>query len=203
MTSLTEMTLPTVPPELAARGIVLRPRRNDDDNFLREVYVACRWDETAATGWPDQMRRVFLEDQCRIQRLQYDQNYRGAAWGVVEVDGERAGRLYLHYHDRDLRIVDISFLPAFRGRGIGGRLLAAVQDRARCLGAAKASMHVVQGNPAIRLYERLGFRWVELRGMYCLLEWTVVRAAAMSIETGDGRGGRDAFQERNESTGAD
>jgi hypothetical protein len=32
-------------------------------------------------------------------------------------------------------------------------------------------MHVERFNPALRLYERLGFRLVEDRGVYLFLEW--------------------------------
>ncbi|WP_448192482.1 GNAT family N-acetyltransferase [Azospirillum sp. sgz301742] len=166
-----QTALPTVPPHLAARGVSLRPREDSDAEFLRDVYIAYRWEEVAATGWPEDMRLAFLHDQYRMQDAHYTKHYDGAAWGVVEVDGARAGRLYLLNCGSDLRIVDIAFLPPYRNMGLGGGLLAAVQEQARALGVAKASIHVEQSNPALRLYERLGFQKVELRGIYHLLEW--------------------------------
>lgn len=162
---------PRLTPELAAQGIVLRPRQESDADFLRDVYVAHRWPEIVATGWPTQTCLAFLHDQYRLQDLHYREHYEGAAWCVVEVSGERAGRLYLLLQDRDLRILDISFMPAYRNRGIGGGLVQAILDQAASLGAAKVSMHVDQLNPARRLYERLGFRLIEERGPYLLLEW--------------------------------
>ena len=47
---------------------------------------------------------------------------------------------------------DIALLPAWRGRGLGGRCLQALVDQGRALGI-QVELH----NPARRLYERLGF----------------------------------------------
>lgn len=165
--------LPHLTPELVARAVTLRPRRSEDADFLRDVYVAYRWEEMAASGWPVDARVAFLHDQHRLQDQHYLTHYDGAAWGIIEVDGERAGRLYLCRAGRDLRIIDIALMPAYRNRGLGGGLLSAVQQQAAALGADKVSIHVEQSNPALRLYERLGFRKVEQRPPYHLLEWTV------------------------------
>lgn len=164
--------LPAVSQRLSSLGVSLRASRPDDDAFLRDVYVAYRWEETEASGWPQAVRLAFLHDQHRMQDLHYRKHYEGAAFAVIEVGGERAGRLYLQRSSSDLRIVDIALMPPFRNRGIGRALLEAAQDLGRTLGVATVSIHVEQSNPAQRLYERLGFRKVELRGIYHLLEWT-------------------------------
>ncbi len=45
-----------------------------------------------------------------------------------------------------------------RGRGVGGGLLAAMLGRAADDGFGALSLSVEDGNPAVRLYERSGFR---------------------------------------------
>ncbi len=170
-----QTAVPKLTADLAAKGVVLRPCRDADAKFLCDVYVESRWDEMAATGWPAETVRAFLRDQYRLQDLHYRKYYADAAWCVIEIGGERAGRLYVLLQDGDLRIVDIALMPAFRNRGIGGALLKAIQDQAAATtyGAVKVSVYVEQSNPAIRLYERLGFRFVATRGPYHLLEWPV------------------------------
>jgi ribosomal protein S18 acetylase RimI-like enzyme len=53
---------------------------------------------------------------------------------------------------------DLAVVPGWRGRGIGRRLLAAVEDLARERGHCKITLEVREDNPAaMALYRRLGF----------------------------------------------
>ena len=47
-----------------------------------------------------------------------------------------------------------------RGRGLGTRLLGALRERAAAAGIRQLSLSVELENPALRLYERCGFRRV-------------------------------------------
>jgi ribosomal protein S18 acetylase RimI-like enzyme len=64
--------------------------------------------------------------------------------------------------------VGMGLLPAYRGRGLGGRLLQACLDKARARGLTRITLQVRADNErAIALYRRLGFE-IEaqlLRGM--------------------------------------
>lgn len=62
-----------------------------------------------------------------------------------------AGRPSLNVHD-------LAVLPDWQGKGIGGRLLAEVERRARARGSCKLTLEVHDTNTgAKRLYERVGF----------------------------------------------
>jgi ribosomal protein S18 acetylase RimI-like enzyme len=78
--------------------------------------------------------------------------------------------LYVARWDREIRIMDIALLPEHRGSGIGSKLLRELQDEARAAGKT-LSIHVERFNPALRLYERLGFQQVEDKGVYLLMSW--------------------------------
>ena len=57
-----------------------------------------------------------------------------------------------------INIHDLAVLPSHRGRGIGRRLLDAVEQRARTLGCCKVTLEVAENNRrARRLYEAVGF----------------------------------------------
>ncbi|HEY0832744.1 MAG TPA: GNAT family N-acetyltransferase [Azospirillum sp.] len=166
----TASRLPDVPERLAALGLRLRLETEEDESFLRRLYISVRWEELAPTGWPNEQKVAFLEQQFGLQTLHYRKFYHDAAFGIVEVDGMPVGRLYLLQTAVDLRIVDVSFLPDWRGKGLGGDLIRSVFDLGRAAGT-RVSINVEVFNPARRLYERLGFTPVEEKGIYILMEW--------------------------------
>lgn len=54
----------------------------------------------------------------------------------------------------------ISLFAPYRGRGIGNAMMRQLLDELRGAGYPRASLSVQKENPAVRLYERLGFRIV-------------------------------------------
>jgi len=64
--------------------------------------------------------------------------------------------------------MDIAFLPEFRGRGLGTRLLRALFAEADA-SRREVSIHVERLNPALELYRRLGFELREDKGVYLML----------------------------------
>jgi len=49
-------------------------------------------------------------------------------------------------------------LPEWRGQGVGSELVARMLEQLRLQGYSHTSLSVQGANPALRLYERLGFR---------------------------------------------
>lgn len=88
---------------------------------------------------------------------------------MIVVDGEPAGRLYVARWEREIRIVDIAVLPAFRGRGVGTELLHRLMEEADAA-RKPLTIHVERENPARTLYDRLGFRPAGEHGVYVLME---------------------------------
>lgn len=148
----------------------VRPATEADRDFLLSVYASTREEELAQVEWEEGAREEFLEHQFSAQDHHYRTNYPGATFDVIEVDGERAGRLYVHRGTGEIRIMDIALAPAFRGRGIGTALLRELMDEAGGSGRA-LSIHVEANNPARRLYERLGFVPAGEHGIYVLMRW--------------------------------
>lgn len=151
--------------------IALRPVTAADEGFLRAVYASTRAEELLVTPWTDEQKAAFCDMQFEAQRDHYARAYPGAAHDVVVVDGEDAGRLYVWRRPGDIRVVDIAILPAFRGRGAGGRLLSDILAEARAA-SATVTIHVEHQNRAKHLYERLGFVGVEDTGVYLRMECT-------------------------------
>ena len=134
----------------------LRPATEADREFLLSVYASTRDEELAQVEWEEGAREAFLEHQFSAQDGHYRANYPGATFDVIEVDGESAGRLYVHR---------------------GTELLRELIDEAGASGRA-LSIHVEMNNPARRLYERLGFVPAGEHGIYVLMRWAQPNTAS-------------------------
>jgi ribosomal protein S18 acetylase RimI-like enzyme len=152
-------------------GITLRPVSSSDRDFLLHVYASTREEELAPVPWTEAQKAAFIEQQFEAQDRHYREHYAGASLDVVEWDGAPAGRLYVARWSDEIRIIDITLLPEFRGRGIGTRLLRGLLDEA-ARARRRVSIHVEKHNPALRLYARLGFAPIADRGVYLLMEAT-------------------------------
>jgi ribosomal protein S18 acetylase RimI-like enzyme len=147
----------------------LRPVLPGDRELLFRVYASTRTEELAVVSWTDAEKDAFLRQQFEAQDAHYRQHYTGVAYLVIEAAGVPAGRLYVARTPREMRIMDIALLPAFRGRGLGTAVVADLMAEAAAAGTV-VSIHVERHNPALRLYERLGFHSTAEHGAYLLLE---------------------------------
>jgi ribosomal protein S18 acetylase RimI-like enzyme len=150
--------------------VTLRPVTDADRDLLLAVYGAARAAELDQVPWEPGAREAFLEQQFAAQDHEYRRANPHGSFDVIEADGVPAGRLYVDRRPGDLRIVDIALLPAYRGRGIGTRLITDLQRQAAAEDRI-VSIHVEAFNPAARLYERLGFEVAEDLGVYRRMEW--------------------------------
>jgi GNAT superfamily N-acetyltransferase len=81
--------------------------------------------------------------------------------GVVPaLPGDRAG---IRFRREDIPEMSVGVRPGRRGRGIGTDLLNGLIEHARSRRLA-LSLSVQETNPALRLYQRLGFRLVRDEG---------------------------------------
>ena len=149
--------------------VTLRPVGDDDRPLLLRVYAESREEELAQVPWSAEQKAAFLRQQFEAQHAWWQDHYSGASFDLVLVGGRPAGRLYVDEWAREIRIVDISLLAEHRGRGVGTQLLRGVLARGD-IGGKPVSIHVERMNPALRLYQRLGFRLVEDKGVYLLME---------------------------------
>ena len=151
--------------------ISLRPVAPGDEELLRRVYASTREEELRQTSWDDAMKEAFLRMQFDAQKSHYDKAYPECLNQVIEAAEGPAGRLYVDRSNKSIHIIDIAILPAFRNRGIGGSILRELLREAKASGVP-ATIHVERFNPAMRLYDRLGFRKIKDAGeIYILMEW--------------------------------
>ncbi len=84
-----------------------------------------------------------------------------SSWWIIFDEGKPEGCILMtHCPEHDsVELVYLGLSPKLRGRGLGGRLLRSAIARTARFGAKETTCAVDRRNmPAVRLYERLGFR---------------------------------------------
>jgi GNAT superfamily N-acetyltransferase len=148
----------------------VRPARiPDDGDFLLSLYASTRRPELAGLGWSQAEADAFIRMQFGAQASHYRNAFPRAAYSVVCVAGERAGRLIVDRPGHEISIVDLSLLPEFRGIGIGGGLVRRLLDEADA-GRLTVRCHVLRGSDARRFWERAGFVARDDDGAYLAME---------------------------------
>lgn len=107
-----------------------------------------------STPWDEQLLAAALEQPAF--RL----------WGVK--DAQRlAGYVSIYHLAEEVEILNLAVAPEFRGQGVGKALLRQVCGYAEIQGVERIVLEVRVGNiPAVRLYERFGFRTAGRRKAY-------------------------------------
>jgi ribosomal protein S18 acetylase RimI-like enzyme len=158
--------------QLPGGGTVeLRPVSETDNEFLLSVYASTRADELAQVEWVEGQQEMFLSWQLDLQRREYEARFPDAAYDVILVDQQPAGRIWVGSDDEQIRLLDIALLPQFQNRGVGTELVRRLIKEASRQGKVLRHMVFVLNNNAERFYERLGFKRIEDFGAYKHMEW--------------------------------
>ncbi|GEK22191.1 ribosomal protein S18-alanine N-acetyltransferase [Cellulomonas xylanilytica] len=130
--------------------VVVRPLTPADLPALERMEV----DLFGAAAWSPESLAAEIEGPGR--------------WYVgVVVGGELVGYAGLWFDGFDAQVMTIGTDERFQGRGLGRRMLDALLDRARTVGAAVVLLEVrVDNDPAIHLYESVGFERLGMRRAY-------------------------------------
>lgn len=149
----------------------LRPIQSKDMDFLCYLYGTTREDELKQVDyWSQEQKDLFVRAQFDAQHAHYQQHYPNANFDVIVHQGKDIGRMYVDRHPKEIRLMEITLRPTQRNKGYGTTLMGWLMDEAKQ--ASKIlTLHVEEFNPAYRLYQRLGFRALEQRGIYMFMEW--------------------------------
>ena len=140
-------------------SVTRRSMNGDDMEFLYRVYVSTR-DDIAQAPVSEEQKQALYWHQFESQHVHYQKYFKGSEFDVVLVNGKPAGRVYVHQTDDEIRIVDLSLLPEFRGKGVGEKVLSEIFEQAdRCNKPLR--LRVDPNKPALKWYLGLGFQKIE------------------------------------------
>lgn len=145
-------------------SVTLRSARPDDEDFLFELFRQTMGGELAVFG------DAILRMQFKAQLLAYSEEFPAAEHQIIMLGDRAIGRVLVERNETENRGVDIALLPEHRSAGIGRILIQELLDEAAQAGKP-FRISVVKTNPALHLYERLGFKTTGDTGTQFLMEW--------------------------------
>jgi ribosomal protein S18 acetylase RimI-like enzyme len=152
-----------------------RPLVPADQHFLWDVLHVALWDPPPAQLRP---RGILAHPEVRIYAEGWGREGDVGVVALAGADAQPAGAAWMRlvtggqglaWVDERTPQLGIALLPRYQRRGYGEPLLRAALAAAREHGYTQVSLTVHPQNPAISLYEKCGFRKVELRRAYHLM----------------------------------
>jgi|SRR5215213_70509 len=153
-------------PEKEKLNLSLREVTPEDQPFLFEVYASTRIEELQETGWSDEQKLGFI----RMQFLVRERSQPRVDDRIILLNGQPVGRMMVDRGEGAILLRDIAVLTQYRNAGVGSSLIQDLMKEAAAAGKP-IQLHVLASSPAVRLYERLGFRRSGADAAYLEMEW--------------------------------
>lgn len=152
-------------------GITVRPARSADKAFFKKLHRSARTDLQALNLEPELFEEI-MDLQDRARETGHGTNYPNAAEFVMEKAGDAVGRLVLAPEPDGMRIVDLTFIPALRGQGLGTAVIGALQQAGAAMGGRLVCL-VLRTNPDLKTaLALLGFGIEASTDAADLMVWT-------------------------------
>ncbi len=142
--------------------IIKSPIVPSDDEFLFSLYEEIRANEMMLVPWNKEQKHAFLQHQFQAQDQHYKQKYPNAFFQLLELNKEKIGRFYICELEYEIRIIDLTILPEYRGKGFGTEIISDVLQKA----AKPVRIYLEKFNRSATLFKRLGFQVIGEEGIY-------------------------------------
>lgn len=159
--------------------VTLRLATDADQEFLVGVFASTRSDELQVLAWNPIQAEMFIDIQYNAQQQSYRLSYPEAENYIILHNGQPIGRMLIDRSEEAIHLVDIALLPDYRNHGVGSELVGRLLDE----GASQERpvvLSVYNSNPAIHLYERLGFTKVDEESLYWKMQWLPPQSCSKS-----------------------
>jgi len=158
--------------------LALRPERPEDDDFRYQLFCDSRLPEWYMVQIDPSVREQLMRHQFQAQTMTYRQRFPRARFDIIELAGERIGRIVVNRPGTMVHIVEHAIVPQLRNRGIGTAIMHALMDEA-VQARVPLRLKVASSNdPSMKLYLRLGFAPIEEVPAYIEMEWPAPAEAA-------------------------
>ena len=158
-------------------NVTRRAVQDSDEALLRALYATTRKFELNQVPFTPEQKQAFLAMQFDAQRKHYSANYPQGVHEVICADNNPVGRVWTAVLEDELRIMDITLLPEWRGRGVGAAVLRELIAQSEAL-SKPLRVWVEIWNPSQGIFQHLGFQAGNNDGVNVLFERKTEKATA-------------------------
>jgi hypothetical protein len=145
----------------------LTPVSSSDEPFLVELYASTRAEEMALVPWNGEQKHQFLQMQFEAQNRYYRERYPNASFDLIKLNDCPVGRLYLAELADEIRIIDLTFLPAHFDPQVFEALIEEILQKGAQVGKP-VRIYLENYSPQTEIFVRLGFQKIDEQGIYFL-----------------------------------
>lgn len=142
------------------------------EEFLYQVFYSTKQEEAVSWGFPPEEADSFIRTQWVIRQQAYQLQYPYAKTELI-IDNHRwIGSLMTLRTEEALHLIDLALLPTYRNQQHGSSIITKLQQDASER-HIPILLHVLAMNPALRLYQRMGFHITGNHEPYLSMQWTM------------------------------
>ena len=145
----------------------LTPVSSSDEPFLVELYAATRAEEMKLVSWDGEQKHRFLQMQFEAQNRYYRERYPNASFDLIRFNDCPVGRLYLAELADEIRIIDLTFLPAYFNPQVFEALIEEILQKSAQV-RKPVRIYLENYSPQTEIFVRLGFQKIDEQGIYFL-----------------------------------
>lgn len=151
--------------------LTLRPRNENDTDFLITLYETSREEEMQWIIWNNDEDRVnFFRQQYSAQHIHFYSNYENLDYDILMYNNEDIGRLVLHRTPDNLHCLDIIIVPAYRKLGIGTIVMQRIEEEVERK-SITATLYFEKTKPYLEsIYTKYGFVVIDDIGTHKLMK---------------------------------
>jgi ribosomal protein S18 acetylase RimI-like enzyme len=144
--------------------------RADEAAFF-QLFAAVRAEELGMRVWDPHLRDQMLRIQFEAQRRGYREQFPAADERLILRNGSPVGWIIVDRSGTELNGIDMALLSEERNRGVGTRVIRALQEEAAAESRAMVLSVLTLNVRALALYVRLGFRVTRETDTHTFMEW--------------------------------
>lgn len=148
----------------------LKAATEQDASFLFTLFEAQKTAELGLDHVDIHFKNSIISMQWNSKNQSYLHRFPDLQTFVISHEEQAVGSCMIHYTPQEIHMIDILISSSFRNLSIGTLLFKQLQLEAQQQ-KIPLRLQVAIGNPAQRLYERLGFNIYQSDQVYLSMEW--------------------------------